>query len=253
MAFDLTDSFPTLEHAPIAEAVIDIRAQLPPEVGLEALAAFNSGLEDRFSHRIERRSIDTRIEYQQGTAPKVIAPSSEPDGYLFQAPNELLVAQARLDGFTLSRLRPYHDGDTFTTQAREYWARYVAVARPTRITRIAVRNVNRIEMEPGGELQRYVLTAPEISRALPQQLLHFFLRLMLPDAKSGAIAIITQTVGPPAGETSSIPLIFDIETFLDVDLPPGSDQVWEAVSILRKFKNRIFFRSLTTEALESFR
>lgn len=253
MAFDLINSFPTLQNAPITEAVIDIRAELPDSIALADLAAFNRGVETTFSIRTERRSIQTRVEFQEGRPPRVVAPSNEPDGYLFRAPADLLVAQARLDGFTLSRLRPYHDGDTFIRQTRENWARYVSVVGPTRITRVAVRNVNRIEMAPGSDYQRYVLTGPQISRALPQLLQHFFLRLEVPDADSGAMAIVTQTIGPPEGEASSIPLIFDIDAFLNADLAPNADQLWDLVNDLRRLKNRIFFRSLTTEALEAFR
>lgn len=253
MAFDLINSFPTLQRAPITEAIIDIRATLPESVTLDDLASFNSGAATIFSGRTERHAIQTKIEYQVGRPPKVVAPSDKPDGYLFHAPEQFLIAQARFDGFTLSRLRPYHDGDTFIRQAREYWARYIGVARPTRVTRIAVRNVNRIEMEPGSDFQRYILTGPEISRALPQMLQHFFLRFILPDADSGATAVVTEAIGPPEGEMSSIPLIFDIDTFLDTDLSPTSDDIWQTVSVLRKIKNRIFFRSLTTEALEAFR
>ena len=108
-------------------------------------------------------------------------------------------------------------------------------------------------MEPGADIQRYVLTGPEIARGLPQQFLHFFFRVAIPDETSGAVALVTQTIGPPAGESPTIPLIFDIDAFLNVDFPPESEQVWEIISVLRKFKNRIFFRSLTAESLEAFR
>jgi uncharacterized protein (TIGR04255 family) len=253
MAFDLTDTFPTLLKAPITEAVIDIRVELPSSTTLRELADFALGLENRFTDRQERRSIETRVELQQGSPPRIVVPSNRPDGYLFTSHSELLVAQARLNGFTLSRLRPYHDGDTFIQQATELWRRYVLVARPTKVTRLAIRNVNRIEMAPGSELQQYVLTGPEIARALPQQMLDFFLRLVIPDAASGAVAVVTQTLGPRTPEDVTIPLIFDIDAFREIQLSPEGQEIWEALATLRTLKNRIFFRSLTVEALEAFR
>lgn len=252
MSFDLQDTFPTLEHAPITEAIIDIQAQLGSDVTLPQLARFQDGIEERFKERKERMSLQTRIEFQKDAAPKVVAPDFSPDGYVFRASEEHLTAQARLDGFTLSRLKPYHAGGIFIEQARELWERYLDIARPIKVTRLAVRNVNRIEMDLGSDLQRYVLTGPEISRALPQQMHGFFMRLVIPDP-SGAAAIITETFGEPDAAAGTIPLIFDIDAFREVELEPRSPDIWEIIGSLRALKNRLFFRSITTEALEAFR
>ena len=250
--FDLNRTFPTLRNAPITEAVIDIRAELPPSVYLEHLLDFGAGISDRFTETQQRESVQARIEWQKGAPPRVVAPPPTPDGYLFQSPEERLIVQARLDGFTLSRLRPYHDGDTFLAQARELWRRYVEIARPTKVTRLAIRNVNRIEMERSADLQRYVLTAPEIARGLPQEMLHFFMRVILADS-SGALAIVTETVAEPAASASTIPLIFDIDAFREIEFQADDPEIWSALGVLRQVKNRIFFRSLTPEALEAFR
>jgi len=117
MGFDLTTTFPTLANAPITEAVIDIRVEVPTSVTLQNLSDFALGLEGRFPERLERHSLEARIEFQRGSTPRVVAPTDQPDGFVFHSPTELLIAQARLDGFSLSRLRPYHDGDTFVNQA----------------------------------------------------------------------------------------------------------------------------------------
>jgi uncharacterized protein (TIGR04255 family) len=123
MSFDLTTTFPTLAHAPITKAIIDIRTELPTSVTLRDLSDFAVGLETRFVKRMERHSFETRIEFQQGSTPRVIPSQDQPDGFVFEAPAEFLIAQARLDGFSLSRLNPYHDGDTFMSQATELWNR----------------------------------------------------------------------------------------------------------------------------------
>jgi len=180
-------------------------------------------------------------------------PTGEPDGYLFVSQQEHLVAQARLDGFTLSRLQPYHDGQTFLNQARELWQSYVAAAHPFAVKRLAMRNVNRIEMPLGTEIQRYILTCPEIARALPQEMLNFFLNIVIPDAASGAIAAINQTFAQADPERSVIPLIFDVEASREVKMDTDSAEIWEVLAQLRVLKNRIFFRSLTVEALERYR
>jgi len=252
MSFDLETRFPTLEHAPITEAIIDIRAAVDPGVTLDDLALFQEGREQQFVERVERRSLQTRIEFNAAAETKVTAPAPTPDGYLFRSPGDKLIAQARLDGFTLSRLRPYHDGDTFLAQARQLWEQYVRVARPQKVTRAAIRNVNRIEMAPGSDIQRYVLTGPEIAHALPQSMIAFFMRVVMPDP-SGAFAVITETLGEPDPEGKAIPLIFDVDAFQQIELEPSDPALWNVLAVLRALKNRVFFRSLTTEALEACR
>jgi uncharacterized protein (TIGR04255 family) len=251
MIHDFVNTFPHLPNAPITEAIIDLRAELASEISIDDLALFQAGIGDRFSKRTERRSFKTRIEIQDN-APTVQVPESKADGYVFTSPSEQLIAQARLDGFTLSRIKPYHTGDKFMEEARELWKRYLQVARPKKVTRLAVRNVNRIEMEPGSPIERYILTGPEIARSLPQVLEGFFLRLMLPDA-SGAHAIITETFGEVVPETQIIPLIFDIDAFREIDLEPNDADIWQVISELRALKNRIFFNSLTAQCLEAYR
>jgi uncharacterized protein (TIGR04255 family) len=251
MKYDLENTFPTLSDAPITEALIDIRVTLPSDTTMEQLAQFQTGMEDRFGDRVERQSFEARIEFQPGNAPKVASPPAKPDGYIFKSRNEPLIAQVRMDGFTLSRLKPYHDGDTFQNQARELWSRYVESSHPLKVTRVAIRNINRLDVEAGVDLQRYILTGPEIARGLPQIMNQFLLRLFVP-GPDGAMAIVTETFGVPESP-GALPLIFDIDAIKEVDLDPGSEEIWNTLLTLRKFKNSIFFKSLTAESIERFR
>jgi len=51
MIHDFVSTFPRLRNAPITEAIIDLRAELPSEISLSDLERFQSGIEDRFSER----------------------------------------------------------------------------------------------------------------------------------------------------------------------------------------------------------
>lgn len=248
---DFVNTFPHLPHAPITEAIIDIRAELPPDVTLEDLSRFQLGIESRFSKRAERRSLKTTINLQ-GDTPTVSMPPPEPDGYLFTSESERLIAQARRDGFTLSRLNPYHEGGQFIQEAQELWQRYADIVGPVKVTRLAVRNVNRINIEVGAALERYILTGPSIARALPQFLAGYFLRMQLPDP-SGSHAVVTQAFGQSSPENQVVPLIFDIDAFKEVELLPGDSEIWNIISELRSLKNRIFFNSVTGYCLERYR
>jgi uncharacterized protein (TIGR04255 family) len=251
MSVDLETEFPNLKNAPITEALIDLQVDLPADTTIQALAKFQSAVGARLVDQTERQSVSAKIEFADGS-PRFVAPPFTPDGYVWKVPDEHLVVQARLDGFSLTRLPPYHNGDTFAAQARELWEKYIEVAHPLRVTQLAVRNINRIDLLPGADLERYVLTGPAIARALPQTMSNVLMQVTLPDP-SGAAVIITQTFGEVKPGSKTIPFIFDIAAIRSVSLAPHDSQIWELLLELRALKNKFFFNSLTSQALETYR
>ena len=72
-----------------------------------------------------------------------------PDGYLFTSVDGRQVVQARLDGFTFSRLKPYDKWESLRDEARELWQHYVQIASPETVTRVALRYINvKYQWEP---------------------------------------------------------------------------------------------------------
>ena len=97
------DRFP---NAPITEALLDLRVELPSHIDLAQLATFQDAIRDRYPDRRERLLVQSHFEIEQGA---VIAHPSTGGlyGYLFTSPDRRQVVQARLNGFTFSRLKPY--------------------------------------------------------------------------------------------------------------------------------------------------
>jgi uncharacterized protein (TIGR04255 family) len=252
MTYELeTSTFPTLGKAPITEALIDIRATLPADTSLAALEGYTRGIEDVYPKADKRYSLEARFEFDS-PQPRVTMPPSTPDGFLFRARDESSVVQARMDGFTFSKLKPYEDWKTFSGAAKELWARYVGVVSPIRATRVAVRYLNRIELPVGVNIGDYLKTVPQIASGIPQDLGSFLMRLVIPDAASGCVAILTETTVPDQSSTV-YPVILDIDVFREIKLDPSDPQLWTILEQLRNFKNTIFFRTLTELALESYK
>jgi uncharacterized protein (TIGR04255 family) len=244
--------FPTLRNAPITEAVIDIRVKPPADIDLARLATFSDPFPLRFPEPKLRHSASAKIEFKgQAAAPLMTATGPTPDGYVFSAPAENLIAQARIDGFSLSKLKPYDSWKKFCPQFVELWDRYVSVAQPVRITRIALRYINRIELPVGNEFKEYILTFPEVAPGIPQGLPVFFARLVIP-SPTGNMAVVTETNGGASSSPTLVPMIFDIDVFRDVDMEIGDAKLWSTIKDLRSYKNTIFFKSLTPKALEMF-
>ena len=153
---------------------------------------------------------------------------------------------------TSNKLKPYESWDAFSTEARKLWDIYFQITNPVRITRIALRYINRIEIPlPMNDFKEYVLTTPEIAPKLPQALNHFFMQLEIPNPELPAIALITQTMEKPT-ENQRLPLILDIDVFSKIGFINNDEKIWKEFEKLRKFKNDLFHNSITEKTKELF-
>lgn len=233
-------------RAPILEALLDIRVILPPNVKLDRLATLQDRCSDRYPQRRERIMWEAQWTVKEGSMESAAAKGG-PDGYIFTSENGKQLFQARFDGFTFNRLRPYDRWESFRDEAMELWKHYLAIAQPESVTRIALRYINELNLPlPIRDFKDYILTTPEIAPEMPQGLRTFFIRLEIPDPESETVAIITETMKPP--QVDVLPLIFDIDVFQEQTLDPHEAKIWETFEHLREFKNRIFFNSITDKA-----
>lgn len=242
-------------NAPITEALLDIRVGFSRETILEDLEKFNDHkiIKEYFPVKKKRESFKGGIRVSPEGKLSTLPTSGGPDGYLFQSPIEKKIVQARIDGYTFNKLKPYESWDTFRSEARKLWDIYSQVTNPVRISRIALRYINRIEIPlPFKDFKEYILTAPEIAPKLPQVLNHFFMRLEIPNPDIHAIALITQTMENPT-ESQRLPLILDIDVFSKIGFVNSDEEMWNEFEKLRKFKNDVFFNSITEKTKELFK
>lgn len=243
----------TFPNAPITEALLDIRVQLPAEVNLARLAMYYDSVKERYPTKRERHSWQGGFKLNPPGNVEVLQSQGGPDGYLLTSTDGKQIVQARLDGFTLNRLKPYDRWETLRDQARQLWQLYVQVAEPQQITRAALRYINRIEIPlPMKDFKDYILTLPEIAPGLSQGLERFLMQLVIPVPDAPTKAVITQTM-EPVTDTNKVPLIFDIDVFREAAFDVKGEEVWQAFEKLRDLKNNIFFKSITPKAKELFR
>ena len=248
------NDFSVFPNAPITEAILDIKAELPDGVDLSTFEEFQENIKDRFQDRKTRHSFQAEFKFSPGkdeSAP--IIPKGGADGYLFRSNSENKIVQTRLDGFSFNKLKPYEDWAKFSTEAYDLWQLYKVITKPIRVDRIALRYINRIEIPtPFADFSEYILTNPQIAPGLPQALAHFFMRIEVPNDEIGAIAIITQTLQKPT-ESQKLPLIFDIDVVKRNNYTGDMTEIWPDFERLRAFKNAIFFNSITEKTKELFK
>jgi uncharacterized protein (TIGR04255 family) len=245
-------TWPHLPKAPIEEALIDIRVTLPAGRALASLRPFAESLATDYPRCRERVAVEGRMSVGPD-GQHAFQSASQPDGYLVTSGDGLMVAQARLDGFSFSRLRPYETWEHVRDEARRLWARYLDVAEPTEVTRIAVRYINRLLLRVPVELADFVRTSPTIAPDLPQVMTGVFMQVVLPFPKRAVACVVTQALDPRPLPENEVAYIFDIDAFRETTEPPGDPHLWDVLEELRAVKNEVFFKSMTERALEMFR
>lgn len=234
-------------RAPITEAVIDIRCDLPPEATLDVL----------------RQGVDVDIypdvqNYYEISGVVDISESgvrgdahSQQIGYLFRdETKERAIVQSRSNGFAFSALPPYGDWDAFSSEALLAWGRYRDAVRPLRITRLGVRFINRIEIPKDRvEIKDYLRTAIDVSPYLPQMINSYFLQVQVPIPHYAASATVTSSLlNPEKGEATA--LLLDIDAWRATSIALGEPQsrdeeVSEQLQSLRLAKNYVFEACIT--------
>ncbi|MBU2620913.1 MAG: TIGR04255 family protein [Proteobacteria bacterium] len=239
-------------NAPIAEAILDIRVELPKDVTLDILEMFYDKIKDRYPEKQHRTEFSAGIRLDQHGASLEKTEASQ-TGYLFRSQVEKKIVQSRLNGFSFNKLKPYSNWNTFRSEARELWDMYFNIAKPLKITRVALRYINRIEMPlPLKDFSEYILTVPVVAPELPQALAQFFMRLVIPKPDIDAVAVINQTMEIPE-KGQRLPFIFDIDVFKETGYSGNEEAMWNEFEKLRDFKNEVFFKSITEQAKDLFK
>src|SRR3954464_186147 len=118
-----------LPNAPIVEALLDIAAVLPESVDQERLASFQDYLGNRYPNKQVRHLWSAEVQLRPSGPPEAKGTRTGV-GYLFTSADGKEVVQARKDGFSFSRLKPYEQWDPFSKEARRLWGLYVSAVKP---------------------------------------------------------------------------------------------------------------------------
>lgn len=243
---------------PIVEAVLDIRVKAKTPVSVEQLAVLKTKVASEYPKVKEKAPFKAEMKLEKKANEKVPTVSmatsgGQISGYQFISGDGRSIFQAELSRFTFNRLKPYSGWDNFFNEGMKNWGRYLEVVGPLKIARISLRYVNRIDLPlPMKDLRDFILTSPDVPPNLPQTLAGFFLQLKIPFNEKEAVAILNQTVEPPAED--KLPYIFDTDVIHNCDLASDkTDDFLKVVKNLRDVKNNIFHESLTEKTKELFR
>jgi uncharacterized protein (TIGR04255 family) len=236
--------------APITEALLDIRVELPTNVQLSTLLSLYQSIESEYPHLENMLAVESSLT----TGPSVITQTKTAfTGYRFWSADRKKVFQARLDGFTFSQLEPYESWDILRKDAQKLWELYKSAVKPKCIKRVALRYINRINLPlPLDDFSDYLRTIPTISPQLSQSLSDYLMQLIIPQEDLGGSLVLTEALIPPTEEDDQnlLPILLDIDLFCEVDLQPDSYDYWELLETMRTRKNEIFEACITDKTRE---
>jgi uncharacterized protein (TIGR04255 family) len=257
IVINLDDQFENLPNAPIVEAVIDIRCRA--EVALEETTLKTQLAEKLVDYQYLDAVHDFKVEQQVHLREEL---PEEPiirrlgwKGIRFIASDDKKhIAHFNRDGFRFSRLEPYLSWDNLFEEGMRLWSIYVDIAQPSEIHRIGLRYINRIQLPPNElHFEKYLqpTVQPPMGLDLPFQGFLHQDTLAVPGYLY-AINII-RTIQPPVSPTAQgMGLILDIDAFTTQGFALDPSLMEKRMLELRWLKNKVFFGSVTPEALKLF-
>lgn len=242
-----------LPRAPITEALIDI--QVLPRDGLTFEGLQESISAPEFGYYVKNPISEGTFGFMltsDGKEPKTAAAATQV-GLRLHSQDEKYVVQSRLSGFTLSRLPPYEEWPNLIGEAKRVWAVYAERLVPKRVTRVATRFINNLQLPMGhaGSYQEYLHKFVDVPEEAPQAVASFFQRFQLVDVGSNSNVVLTLALDntPPEGR---VPVILDVDAFRTIDLELSSPDLWEILEKLRVLKNQCFFGTITEATAELY-
>ncbi len=251
---DLTEKFPRLTHAPIAEAVIEMRARA--EVSWEE--ADIRGKLVPLLPAFPKMESQSEFEHEMQFGPGQDMVQTHRDlgwrGLRCESADHVHIAQFNRDGFVFSRLRPYDHWEQFHGEAMRLWNIHRDLAHPSVIQRLGLRFINRIELSgDGSRPDDYFHMPAEVLKGVPLSREGFFHRDVLAVPGYPYIITIVRTVQPiQVAGSKGFGLLLDIDVFSTESFELGGDLLKQRLDEMRRLKSKAFFGSITDQALESF-
>lgn len=244
-----------LRHAPVVEALLDIRVVPRPDASIDELRALDDHYRAEYPERKEKKKASFQFKFdvtESNAAPQAEATAPEPHGFMYSDKGQKNRVQIALNGFTQNVLAPYADFETLIGRARPNWEAFKSVTRPLAISRIAVRYINELRLPIGEPIESNLIAFPNIPPTLPQTVSDFALRLTIHHETLGARAIVNQ-VSQGLVDQTGLQVFLDIDAIIEKQIDIDSPELWDRFQALREFKNDIFFDVLSKALLEKYK
>lgn len=258
LEINIDESFPHLSHAPIIEAVIDIRISGNELLEENTLKFQREPKLVNYQFWDSQREIQFNLQHVVGPKESMPPPPIIQDlgwkGLRFRSEDRKQIVQFNKNGFTFSRLDPYQSWEALYSEASRLWEEYVVLVKPFMINRIGVRYINRFQLPLGeGRFEDYLKPSPEPPKNLDLPFMNFLHQdtLIVPDHPY-AINIVRTVQPSPDPNTMAVTLVLDIDAFTLPGFEFDNELLERKLFEIRWLKNKAFFGSITDKAMNLF-
>jgi uncharacterized protein (TIGR04255 family) len=245
----------TYPHAPILEAVLDIRVRSLStfsEDHLNELRARERGTYPGFRRPFQ---VQFKVERTDPALEPTSQVSSLANGGAMVSEDGLQLFQARPDGFSHNRLAPYKDWASFRSEARRLWNLYRESVKPEFIEMVGLNYINRIGLPGGVEISDYLRAYIQVPPELPQILEVHNFQVQMADPESQAKMSIVVSFGS-IDASERIPVTLNVQAFKFLNRASADlteDEVWATFDRLRDLKNLVFESCISEKVRVDFR
>jgi uncharacterized protein (TIGR04255 family) len=251
LTINLQEEFPHLPGAPIAEAIIDIRAKAEAQWEESSARASLGPLLEGYNFLDSQQESQIKLKVQAGLPVQQVVQQGW-KGIRFRSIDEKNVAEFNRSGFVFRRLPPYEDWSHLMSEAFRLWSMYLNLAKPTQVQRLGLRFINRIELVPPDlNIEEYISGGPLSPKGLNLPFHNFMHHdTWAVPGHSYAMNVIRVFQSQP-GNPLAVILDIDVYTLPSFELEEGLLE--RHLAEMRWLKNKAFFGIVTDKLLDKFK
>ncbi len=231
-----------LKNPPIKEALVSIVFSHPSGIKLKDFDQYIRYLSDKYPDKENqlRNTISVQVESNE------VSNDVEPIGYVLSSTDKKNYIRLNVNSLSIHRVEPYESWENLLREVKRNWIKFSELFADIQIEHISVRYVNVISIELSEEnlkFEDYLTLLPQIPDTLSNVVDGYFMQIKMPDTLKKIDSVITEfyTINQ-----KQIEITLDINVIKNLDAPIDSTEIlWNILSDLRDFKNKIFFNSIT--------
>ena len=244
----MTPSYP---HAPITEAIIEIKFATPLDPS--DVDKINEKFGAYYPQHQNVETVDINLNLTEIQSDKATAQLDRAVGHRRASVDmtELLVIWR--PAFVISQLAPYPGWDSFSQRFLRDWAVWKRVVGFREISRIGVRYMNRIDIPVAGpivENEAFLNVYPKMPDVFGP-LAAYAIQAVVPIEELGC-KLTLNSGAIPSPILNHASFILDQDIAKEIDPPQSDDAIYELLSKIRIQKNKVFEACITDRARELF-
>ena len=245
------EKFAHLNHAPITEAVIDIRIISLPSWNYKEIKKTLEVKLPTYPKIDETREVKYMVNI--GGAP----PKTEDLGCVglrLTSYDGCYVAQFNQTGFVISRLKKYEDWQKFCDEAKKLWLIYCELLNPTAVKRIGVRFINNMPANYSSqEFLKFFKDPPKKKQVYDWELQNFLHRDVLHIPGTNYYVNLIRAILSSPTPQESVGTILDIDVFCEQQVNCSWESVSPHLKAMHWAKNKAFFETITSKKLKGLK